>query len=145
MPSIFVDTDNTDFNDKLFKASKAGSVSTKAETKMQETVEGIIDKTAGFTRTKYDKAKGYAIRLTVAKVEKADGKTKCTLSGEIVRYPRVANKKGELGELMLSTGMQGKAQADGTSDGAVVDCILGVTEDLLKKSIPIMRSDFLKQ
>ncbi|HUK20251.1 MAG TPA: hypothetical protein VLV45_01700 [Gemmatimonadales bacterium] len=146
MPSIFVDTDNTDFSDKLFKGTKAGALSTKAENKMQAKVEGIIDKTAGFTRNKSDKQpKGYAIRLEVSKIEKADGKTKCTLSGSIVRYPPEVNKKGAVGEIMVSTGMQSKAIADGTSDGAVLDCIESTAEDLITKSIPYMRKDFLNR
>ena len=84
---IFVDTDK-----KLFNGSKAGNSKAKAEEKMQKAVKKIIDKADGFTTTK--SGKGYALSLTVAKVEVIGLKTKCSLSAALSRYPKAAN--GEL-------------------------------------------------
>jgi hypothetical protein len=142
---IFVDTDNADFQNKLFNGFKAGDAADKAEDKMKTVVETIVGKAPGFTTQKGKDAKGYAIRLAVAKVEKGAGNVKCTLSGEIVRYPLGVNKKGEQGEEMVSAGMIGNGNATGTSQGAVVDCIEAVAQDLVTKAIPKMRADFAKQ
>lgn len=145
MPLIFVDTDNTDLKNKLFNGLKAGKSAAKAEEKMQKVVKKIIDKTAGFTTSKSENAKGYAIRLTVSKVEAGGHKTKCSLSGSIVRYPPTVTMKGDKGEEMVSTSMTGNGTVDGTSEGAVLDCIEAIAEDLVTKSVPIMRTDYVKR
>jgi hypothetical protein len=145
MPMIFVDTDNADFQNKLFNGFKAGDAADKAEAKMQKVVETLIGKAPGFTTHKDKDAKGYAIRLTVAKVETGARNVTCSLSGEIVRFPLAVNKKGEQGEEMVSAGMAGKGVADGTSQAAVVDCIETVAQDLVNKAIPKMRADFAKR
>jgi hypothetical protein len=145
MPDIFVDTDNSDAGDKLFTAAKAGKSASKAEEKMQKVVKRIIDKTPGFTTTKSDKAKGYAIRLKVSQVQVAAHKTKCSLSGSIVRYPPSVTKKGEKGDEMVSTSMTGSATADGASEASLLDCVEAVAESLVTKSVPVMRMDFAKR
>jgi hypothetical protein len=145
MPLIFVDTSNTDPKRKLFNGLKAGNSAAKAEEKMQKAVKRIIDKAAGFTTTKAENAKGYAIRLTVSKVEAAAHQTKCSLSGSIVRYPPAVTMKGDKGEEMVSTSMTGNGTVDGTSEGAVLDCIEAIAEELATKSVPIMRTDFVKR
>jgi hypothetical protein len=145
MPAIFVDTDNNDPNKKLYNGLKAGSSAAKAEGKMQAVVKRLIDKAAGFTTTKFDKAKGYAIRLEVSKVEVADHKTTCRLSGSIVRYPPTVTMKRGAGEKMVSTSMSSGATADGTSEGSLLDAVEAIAESLVTQSLPIMRADFLKR
>jgi len=145
MSLIFVDTDNTNVTSKLYKGAKAGQAAAKAEGKMQTVVKRIIDKAAGFTTTKFDKAKGYAIRLEVSKVDTANHKTNCSLSGSIVRYPPTATLKRGAGEEMVSTSMSGSATADGTSEGSLLDAIEAIAESLVTKSVPIMRADYLKR
>lgn len=144
MPQIFVDTDHGPTN-KLYNGSKAGQSAAKAEGKMQAVVKKIVDKTAGFTTTKFANAKGYAIRLEISKLEVADHKTKCSLSGSIVRYPKGATMKGGKGDEMLSLGWGGSATADGTSEGSLLDCVEAVAESMMAKGIPVMNSDFLKR
>ncbi|MGH7580585.1 MAG: hypothetical protein ACREM9_10470 [Gemmatimonadales bacterium] len=145
MAQIFVDTDNSNAGSKLFKAPLAGQAAGKAEAKMQAVVKRIIDKSAGFTTTKFDKAKGYAIRLQVSKLDVANHKTNCSLSGSIVRYPPTVTMKRGAGEEMVSTSMSGSATADGTSEGSLLDAVEAIAESLVTKSVPIMRADFLKR
>ena len=145
MPLIFVDTDNSDPKKKLFNGAKAGNSAARAEEKMQKAVKRIFDKANGFTTTKSDKAKGYAIRLTVAKVEAKDGNTKCSVSGSIVRYPPTTTKSGAAGDEMVSTSMTGNAKATGTDANAILDCVEAIAEDLATKSVPIMTADFTKR
>lgn len=142
--SIFVDTDHGPSN-KLYNGSKAGSSASKAEGKMQAVVKKIIDKTAGFTTVKDASAKGYTVRLEIAKLEVADHKTKCTLSGSIVRYPKGVTMQGAKGDEMLSLGWGGSATADGTNEGALLDCVEAVAESMIGKGVPVMRSDMLKR
>ena len=113
MPPIFVNTDNTNPNDKLFRASVAGAVAAELEKKMQETVVKIIEKDSTFTTNKIKNAKGYSIRLKVAKLETEGRETKCSLAGEILLYPQTTYSKEGNGEQMLSTGMRGSARATG--------------------------------
>lgn len=145
MPLIFVDTDNSKPNDKLYKAGKAGEGAAKAESRMQSVVKRIIDKSAGFTTLHSDKAKGYSIRLEISKLDRSSNQTKCTLSGEIVQYPRKSTLKRGEGEVMLSTSMSSSATADGTSEGSLLDAVEATAESLVTKSVPIMKADFLKR
>jgi hypothetical protein len=55
------------------------------------------------------------------------------------------NKKGEQGEEMVSTGMIGNGNATGTSQGALVDCIEAVAQDMVNNAIPKMRANFAKR
>jgi hypothetical protein len=147
MPTIFVDTNNSnpDPQKKLFSGARAGGAAFKAEEKMQKVVKRIIDKAPDFTTAKFDKAKGYAIRLSVAKVEIASPNTKCSLSGAIVRYPPTATLKRGHGEEMVSTSMTGSATASGTTESSVLDCVEAIAEDLVTKSLKIMRDDFARR
>jgi hypothetical protein len=143
---IFVDIDNTDPTNKLFKAGKAGNSAPKAEAKMQATVKKILDKTAGFTTTKVANAKGYTIRMEISKLDVGGGKTKCSLSGSIVRYPKGVTMKGGKGEEMLSLGWGGSAEATGTNEGSLLDCVEAVAESMMTKNgISTMNNDFLKR
>lgn len=145
MPPIFVNTDNSDPKDKLYNGAKAGPSAAKAEGKMQAVVKRIIDKAAGFTTTKFADAKGYAVRLEISKLEVADYKTKCSLSGSIVRYPKGVNKTGAKGDEMLSLGWGGSATADGTSEGSLLDCVESIAESMMAKGVPVMSTDYLKR
>ena len=127
MPIIFVDTDK-----KLFNGSRAGNSKAKAEEKMQKAVKKIIDKADGFTTTKSENAKGYALSLTVAKVEVIGLKTKCSLTAVLSRYPK---------QEMVSSSITSNGAVDGASEGAVLDCIEALAADVATKSLPIMRKD----
>ncbi|MGN6393630.1 MAG: hypothetical protein ACTHM9_15490 [Gemmatimonadales bacterium] len=146
MPNIFVDTAHGPTN-KLYDGSKAGAASGKAEAKMQAVVKDQIDHAAGFTTVKDANAKGYIVRLEISKVEIADHKTKCKMSGSITRYPKgVAMGGAGKGDEMVSLGWGGSAMADGTNESAMLDCVEAITEDMLKKTgINAMRTDFAKR
>lgn len=141
MPLIFVNTNNSDASNKLYNAMKAGKSARAAEEKMQKIVKTTIDKDPNFTTTKAEDSKGYSIRLKVSNVEVVGGQTKCSLSGEILRYPPTVNKEGNKGEEMVSTNMTGSAMASGVSEGSLFDCIEAITESLAKKSLPVMKND----
>ena len=141
MSQIFVNTDNSDPTHKTFNGSKAGKAAAKAEQKMQSVVTRLIGKEAGFTTKKSADAKGYTIRLKVSKVAPSARGVSCGLSGEILYYPPRANMQGAQGELMLSTSMTGNASSTENSEAGIVDCVEAITEELVKKSVPIMRSD----
>ena len=109
-------------------------------------MKGIIDKTAGFSTTKDANAKGYIVRLEIAKLDAADHKTKCRLSGSITRYPKGVTMKGAKGDEMVTTGWSGGAEADGTNERSMLDCVEAIAEDMLKKTgIAAMRNDMLKR
>ena len=137
-PLIFINTDNSDSQDKLYRATKAGGA--KAEELIQKTIKKIVDKAPGFTTNTSDNAKGYTIRLTVAEVDASGPNVKCSMSGAIKFYPPVATTKRGKGTEMLSTGMTGRASASGST--AVLDCVEAITEDLTNKAIPIMKANF---
>lgn len=140
---IFVDTDNSNAKDKLYNASKAGSAATKAEAKMQAVVKKAVEK-AGFTTAKVPNAKGYSIRLEISTLEIGQD-TKCSLKGSIVRYPKGMTQSRGAGEEMLSLGWSGKATASGSGEGAIIDCVEAIAEDMMKKGLPVMTSDFMKR
>jgi len=147
MSTIFVDTDNSnpDPEKKLYRGVRAGAAAFKVEEKMQKVVRKVVDGVADFTWAKTEKSKGYALRLSVAKVGVAGGSTTCSLSGEILRYPPTATKTRGKGEEMVSLGMSGTATATGTTDRAVLDCVEAIVEDLVPKSLKAMRLDFGKR
>lgn len=149
MPLIYINTDNSDVTNKIFSAFKAGKSAAIAEQKMLAIVKKLVDKAPGFTTTKGEgENKGYTFKLEVVKVEVGAGKTKCGLSGAIAYYPKTYSQskhaKDNQGEQMLSTSMTGNATADSATDRALLDCIESITEDLIAKAIPIMRTDFDK-
>jgi len=142
---IFVDTDNSNPKDKLYNGSKAGGSAGKAEAKMQATVKRLIDKAPGFTTTKMGNAKGYTIRLEISKLDTSDHKTKCSLSGSITRYPKTVTLKGGKGDEMVSLGWSGSAEASGTTEGSLLDCVEAIIESMMKNGINTMNSDFAKR
>jgi hypothetical protein len=142
---IFVDTDNSNPTNKLYNGSLAGSSASKAESKMQATVKRILDKNAGFTTIKVGTPKGYTIRMKIAKLDVANHKTVCTLSGSITRYPKGATMKGAQGDEMVSLSWGGTAEASDTNEGALLDCVEAVTESMMKSGMATMTSDFAKR
>lgn len=146
MSVIFVNTDNTDHKNKLYTAQLAGEHAHAAEETMKKVVTKIVDKAPGFSTAKTGNPKGYSIRLKVAKVEQLPNETKCTVAGEIVRYPNTfsSTQKGG-GEAMVTTGMSGSATASGKGKFAVIDCVEAIAESLVAKTIPVMRQDMLKR
>jgi hypothetical protein len=145
MALIFVNTENPPEN-KLFRATKAGSSAAKAEEKMQKTVLRIFGKAPGFTTNKAENAKGYSIRISVAKVEIVGPDTKCSLSGELLRYPAAASVKEGDKEEMVSTSMAGNGKATGKGEGALLDCVEAIIEEMCtKRCMPAMRMDFAKR
>ena len=140
---IYVETNST-AKDKLFDASMSGNAAPKAEAKMQKMVKEAVDGAAGFTTAKTDGAKGYYVRLKISKFE-AKGSTKCTISGSIERYPKTVTKSRGAGAEMVTTGWSGSAEATGTSDQSVVDCVEAITESMLPKGIAAMKTDMLRR
>lgn len=140
---IYVETNSTT-KDKLFDASMAGKAAPKAEAKMVKMVKEAVDGAAGFTTAKTDDAKGYFVRLKISKFEAKVG-TKCTISGSIERYPKSVTKSRGAGAEMVTTGWSGSAEATGTSEQSVVDCVEAITESMLPKGITAMKADMLKR
>ena len=87
MPPIYINTEN-DPKEKLYDGAKAGTASADVETKMQTTLRKIINANAGFTTNKVADAKGYTIRLKVATLTVENNNTSCSLSGDILLYPK---------------------------------------------------------
>ncbi len=140
MPLIFVNTDNNP-KDKIYIASSAGKSAMKAEEKMQQAVKRVVDKAPGFTAVKDGKSRGYTIRLKVAKVTVADHKTKCELTGELIRYPETGPNKKNGDGAAVGFNFRGSAAATGTDERSLLDCVEAVAEDMVQKAIPGMRSD----
>jgi hypothetical protein len=146
MSVIFVNTDNTNIKDKLFNGSKAGTEAKAVEDVMQKVVVKVVGKQPGFTTIKSPNPKGYSIKLEIAKLEQTQHETKCSLRGEIARYPNSFSvaKKGGAGS-MVSTSFSGNAKAQGMGKFAVVDCVEAIAEDMIAKAIPAMRQDMLQR
>src|SRR6267378_2657056 len=108
---IFIDVDNTDPDHKIFRGIKAGNLAKEAEAKIQEVTQRIVDKASDFTTKKptdpkaLKDLKGYALMMNVEKVETGTKNAKCTLVGNIVKYPRVATGNGELGDVLVALKM----------------------------------------
>ncbi|MFN8178018.1 MAG: hypothetical protein U0167_08820 [bacterium] len=149
MPLIFVDTDNSDPDPqkKIYSGKRAGGAADKVEAAIEKSVKKIIEKAElhDFTTAKSKDAKGYVIRLSLAKVEVVSPNTKCSMSGSIVRYPKAATLKQGGGDEMVTLGMTGSATASGTTPRSIVDCVEAITEDLVTKSLGTMRLDFAKR
>lgn len=146
MSQIFVNTDNSNPRDKIFTAQLAGENAPAVEEVMQKVVVKVIGKNPGFITAKTANPKGYSIRLKISNLQQSPNETKCTVSGEIVRYPNTysSSQKGG-GEAMVTTGMSGSATATGKGKFAVIDCVEAITENLVAKTIPVMRQDMMKR
>jgi hypothetical protein len=143
MPPIYVNTDNTNATDKMYNGTLAKDNAAAAEKKMQEVVIKTIAKDPGFTTANVPNPKGYSIKLKIAKLESTGRETKCTVSGELLRYPNMKSIKGS-GVGMVSTSFTGSAAATGMGKFAVIDCVEVITESMIKKAIPAMKLDINK-
>ena len=137
---IFVHTDNTNVRDKTYNGLLAKENATAAEKKMQEIVIKTIGKDPGFTTAKVPNPKGYSIKLKIAKLESTGHETKCSMTGELLRYPNMKSMKGS-GVGMVSTSFNGSAAATGMGKFAVIDLVEVITESMVKKAIPAMKMD----
>ena len=124
MGDIYVDIGPMDIS----KAPKP--YADKAKTAMQKTAEKAVKGASGFTTDK--KGEGYTIRLKVAELKVEPKGVSCKLTGELVRYPKAE---------MVSTSLTGSASANGGKpDALVTDCIEGAVEGMMKKVIPVMKT-----
>jgi hypothetical protein len=140
MPPIYVNTDNTNVRDTMYNGLMAKENAIAAEKKMQEIVIKTIGKDPGFTTAKVPNPKGYSIKLKIAKLESTGRETKCSMSGELLRYPNTYSVEGS-GTAMVSTSFNGSAAATGMGKFAVVDLVEVITESMVKKAIPAMKMD----
>jgi hypothetical protein len=146
MAQIFVNTDNSNVTNKIYKAGKVGKSAAAAEGKMKGAVVEIVGKAADFTTTKFGDAKGYTIRIEVSKVEKAGAQTTYTLSGEIVRYPATVTKSHGKGEEMVTLRpMTPSFKVEGASESLILETIESVVEDMVTKMLPAMRIDMTRR
>ena len=143
MSVIYVNTDNTNFQNKVYNGALAKENAAAVEKKMQDVVVKVIGKSPGFSTNKIPNPKGYSIMLKLAKLEATGNQVKCTLSGELLRYPNTYSVKGS-GQGMVSTSFNGSATATGMGKFAVVDCVEAVAESMVEKAIPAMRTDITK-
>lgn len=145
MPKIFVNTDNSSAASKIYKAGKVGKSAAAVEKKMREEIVALIAKAPDFTTDKNASGKGYTIRIEVTKVEAAGSKTTYTLHPEIVRFPSSAGRGGK-GEEMVSTMTKDPTiMVEGGSEGMLLDGVEAVTENIVTKSLPLMRLDMTKR
>ena len=137
---IFVNTDNTNATDKMYNGLLAKENAAAAEKKMQEIVIKTVGKDPSFTTNKVANPKGYSIKLKIAKLETLGRETKCSMTGELLRYPNMRSVKGS-GVGMVSTSFNGSAAAVGMGKFAVIDLVEAITEGMIKKAMPAMKQD----
>lgn len=140
MPPIYVNTDNSNVTDKMYNGQLAKENAAAAEKKMQDIVIKTIAKDPRFTTKKVVNPKGYSIKLRIAKLETLGSETKCSMTGELLRYPNMKAFKGS-GVGMVSTSFNGSAAATGMGKFAVIDLVEAITESMVKKAIPAMKTD----
>ena len=145
MPNIFVNTDNSNAKSKIYKAGKVGKSAAAVEKKMEEVVKAVAGKTPGFVTDKSAAGKGYTIRIEVTKAETGGGQTTYTVHPEIVRFPSSAGKGGK-GELMVSTQTKDPTiSVTGNSESLLLEGVEAVAENIVTKSLPLMRVDMMKR
>jgi hypothetical protein len=145
MPKIFVNTDNSNSKAKIYEAGKVGKSAAAAEKKMQEVVTALVTKEPDFVSDKSAIGKGYTIRIKVTKAEAAGGTTTYTVHPEIVRFPSSSGKGGK-GEEMVSTLTKDPTiQVQGNSEALLLEGVEAVTENIVKKCLPLMRVDMTKR
>ena len=142
MADIYIETDNG-ATGKLFIATLAGKSAATVEKLMRDTIRKIAEKKgSGFTLKKDQGGIGYAIGLSVAKIDKAALFLKCDLSGYIERYPPKLNFEGKPGQELVGLKLTGNGKVNGTTDADMLFCIESVVEKMMEKScIPAMRQD----
>jgi hypothetical protein len=145
MPKIYVNTDNSNSKAKIYEAGKMGKSAAAAEKKMQEVVTAMIAKEADFVSDKSAVGKGYTIRIKVTNAAAAGRTTTYTAHPEIVRFPSTVGKGGK-GEIMVSTLTKDpEIQVQGNSEDWLLEGVEGVTQNIVKKCLPLMRVDMTKR
>ena len=150
MPPIFINTDNNDKKNKIYNTHAVGEGAAEAEEKMRAMVVKAFEKASEFTTNKIDNPKGYTLLFKVTKFSSSGGETGCTISGEILRYPKAFSKsKGSGGsgtESVMTAGKwTGSAKASGSGKGSMMDCVEAVMESIVPKSIPVMKADMTRR
>ena len=139
---IYVNTDNSNPNKKLFNASALGSAAA-IEKKMQEVVvETIREAGAAFNTDK--PGKGYSLRMKVV-AEKQGRAMKCSVTIEILRYPPEAAKGGKAEFMVPITVTPGSATLEGASAADLLDAIAQLTKSNVKAAIGPMRIDMTRR
>jgi hypothetical protein len=149
MPPIFINTDNSDKTDKVFIGTLAGPAMTVVEEKMRAMVVKAIEKAPEFTTNKIDNPKGYTLMFKLTKFAAEGREASCTITGEILRYPKVGYSKAkEAGKAQTETVMFGgewKGSASASGRSAAADCIEAIMESMIPKSYPVMKSDMTRR
>ena len=146
MPKIYVNTDNSNPQAKIYEAGKMAKSAAAAEKKMQEVVRALVTKEADFVADKSAVGKGYTIKIKVTKAEASGGTTTYTVHYEVVRFPLGTGKGGRKGEEMVSTTTKDlEIQVQGHSEGMLLDGVEMVTENIMKQCFPAMRVDLTKR
>ncbi len=140
---IFIETDNSDRNNKIYVATLAHDQADAAEAAIQRAVRKALDKSNEFTTKKPTDTKqlvdlkGYVIIITLVSVTPDGRGLKCRLEGTVVHYPRELNKDKKKGELMVTSKFSGGGKAD---TNAVVDVVEAVTEEMMKTALPRIKA-----
>jgi hypothetical protein len=143
MASIYVNTDNSNAASKIYKATRVGKSAAAAEKKMQDVVKALVGKAAGFTVSVA--GKGYTIRIEVTKAETSGGTTTYTLHPEIVRFPSSPGKGGGGAEMVSTLTKDPTIAVQGNSESLLLDGIEMATENIVNKSLPLMKVDMTKR
>lgn len=139
MPTIYVNTDNSDATNKLYNATKVGKSADAVEKKMCQAVREVLKKEVTDFNTDTP-GKGYSLRMKVL-TERVGRGTKYTVSIEILRYPPAA--KGE--ELVPISVRPGSALVEGGSEATVIDAIEQLTKSNVKASLGVMKADMARR
>lgn len=140
MPPVFINTDNTDKNNKIYVANAVGGNMADAGDKMQAMVIKAFEKSSEFTTNKIDNPKGYTLYFKVTKFDASGHETSCTITGEILRYPAVTYSKArgagktQVEKVMTGGNWLGSATASGKGKGALMDCVEAIMESMVPKS-----------
>ena len=146
---IFINTDNSDKKNKIYNAKLVGSRLDDAEAKMKEMVIKAFENDAEFTTNKIDDPKGYTLMFEVTKFEGTDRDASCTISGEIIRYPKSVShsKKAQKGKGSEKVMIGGDWSISSAVSGknSIVRCVEEVMKVLVPKSKTVMKADFARR
>ncbi len=145
MPA-FINTDNSNKKRKIYNANLAGESMGAAEDKMKEMVIRAFEKNADFTTNQITNPKGYTLRFEITKFSSQGGDVSCTITGEILRYPKSQSKHGAKDEkVMVNRDWSNSASVSGRGTDAVVQCVEAILELMVPKSIPVMKIDMTRR
>lgn len=145
MSTIYIHIDNTDAQNKIFVGTKAGAQAKAVEDKMAATIKRYVEKKVKqdffVVPPKEGIPKGYVLILKITKLESDAKSAKCTISGEIVQYPRERNAKGEIGDISVAMALTASGSVSQTKD-PVIEIVDALVEDIVAKAVPEMRRHF---